>query len=342
MSHTDLKIRASLLYEFKRGAKATEAAERIRHAFGGECVSDRVAQQWFQRFRGGDEDLEEKPRSGRPLAFDDETLRNIIEVDSRKTCKDVARELNCDEATVRKRLHELGFTKKLDKWVPHRLTEGNKFTRLQICTSLLSRLEQEPFLDRILTCDEKWVIYENPRRSGAWLPKGANPATVPKADMHPKKLLLTVWWTARGIVHVDYLLPGQSITALVYSEHIDAVQQKLLQSSAALVNRKGVLLLHDNARPHTARQTREKLKQVGWEVLPHPPYSPDISPSDYHLFLAMSNFTRGKSYDNETALKDDIQRFFDSKDLAFYRHGIHSLVDRWRLVVDHNGDYFVE
>lgn len=243
MSHTDQKIRASLLYEFKRGAKATEAAERIRQAFGGECLSDRVAQQWFLRFRSGDEDLEEKPRSGRPRAFDDETLQNLIEVDPRKTCEDVARELKCDEAMVRKRLHELGFTKKLDKWVPHRLTEGNKFTRLQICTSILSRFEQEPFLDRIITCDEKWVIHENTARSGAWLPKGANPTTIPKPDLYPKKLLLTVWWTARGVVHVDYLQPGQTVTAVVYCKYIDAVQNKLLQSSAALVNRKGVLLL---------------------------------------------------------------------------------------------------
>src|SRR3954469_23682395 len=43
-------------------------------------------------------------------------------------------------------------------------------------------------------------------------------------------------------------------------------------------------LQHDNARPHTVKMTKEKLQALGWEVLPHPPYSPDLAPSDFHLF----------------------------------------------------------
>ncbi|KAG5321354.1 MOS1T transposase, partial [Pseudoatta argentina] len=44
------------------------------------------------------------------------------------------------------------------------------------------------------------------------------------------------------------------------------------------------ILLHDNARPHVAKPVKTYLKTHKWEVLPHPPYSPDIAPSDYHLF----------------------------------------------------------
>jgi histone-lysine N-methyltransferase SETMAR len=342
MVFIELKIRAFLLYEFKFDTKATEAAARIRSKFGEDSVSDRVAQHWFRRFRDGDESLEDRERSGRPQAFDDATLRDCIESDPRQTCADVALELKCDESTARKRLHELGFTKKLDKWVPHILTGCNKFTRFQICTSLLSRFTEESFLDRIVTCDEKWVLYDNSRRSGSWSQKGSAPGTAPKSELHPKKVLMSVWWTARGIIHVDYFKPGSTITADVYCSEIEAVHQKLLESYTALVNRKGVLLLHDNARPHIALSTRQKLKEVGWEILPHPPYSPDISPSDYHLFLSMSNFLRNKRYSIDTELKTDIQSFFDSKDANFYHRGIFSLVERWQKVVDSNGDYFVE
>ncbi|KAG5309958.1 SETMR methyltransferase, partial [Acromyrmex insinuator] len=51
-----------------------------------------------------------------------------------------------------------------------------------------------------------------------------------------------------------------------------------------LINRKGVVFHHDNARPHISLMTRQKLRELGWEVLMHPPYSPDLALSDYHLF----------------------------------------------------------
>ncbi|KAG5309538.1 SETMR methyltransferase, partial [Acromyrmex insinuator] len=49
----------------------------------------------------------------------------------------------------------------------------------------------------------------------------------------------------------------------------------------------GVSLLHDNARPHVAASTTALLNQFSWDVLTHPPYSPDLAPSDYHLFTCV-------------------------------------------------------
>jgi transposase len=50
---------------------------------------------------------------------------------------------------------------------------------------------------------------------------------------------------------------------------------------------KGVVLLHDNAQPHTAARTNAFIKHFNWEFFDHPPYSPDLVPSDYHLFSKM-------------------------------------------------------
>jgi len=50
---------------------------------------------------------------------------------------------------------------------------------------------------------------------------------------------------------------------------------------------KGVVLLHDDARPHTAARTNASIKLFNWEIFNHPPYSPDLAPSDYHLFTKM-------------------------------------------------------
>ncbi|KAG5322452.1 MOS1T transposase, partial [Pseudoatta argentina] len=53
-----------------------------------------------------------------------------------------------------------------------------------------------------------------------------------------------------------------------------------------------VILLHDNARPHVAKPVKTYLETLKWEVLPHPPYSPDIAPSDFHLFKQIKQLER--------------------------------------------------
>jgi hypothetical protein len=51
----------------------------------------------------------------------------------------------------------------------------------------------------------------------------------------------------------------------------------------------GVVLLHDNARPRTAARTRTLLAHFNWELFDHPPYIPDVTPSNYHLFTYLKN-----------------------------------------------------
>ncbi len=101
-----------------------------------------------------------------------------------------------------------------------------------------------------------------------------------------------------------------------------------------------VIFLQDNARPHTANVTKELLEQFGWEVLKHPPYSPDMAPSDYHLFRSLEHFLRNKKSQNVNEMSVALSDFFDSKPHEFYRRGIFMLTDKWLDVMDSKGDYF--
>jgi len=98
----------------------------------------------------------------------------------------------------------------------------------------------------------KWVNYDNSRRSGQCVTADKPGGTIPKKNLTSKKILMISWWTARGIIHIDYLQQGQTINSALYCSQIDKVQQKLAETRASLVNRKGVILLHDNARAHIA------------------------------------------------------------------------------------------
>ena len=59
-------------------------------------------------------------------------------------------------------------------------------------------------------------------------------------------------------------------------------------------------MIHDNARPHTAAATQNLITTLGWEQFDHPPFSPDLAPSDFHLFLHLISFLAGlRLHDNE-------------------------------------------
>jgi histone-lysine N-methyltransferase SETMAR len=64
----------------------------------------------------------------------------------------------------------------------------------------------------------------------------------------------------------------------------------------------GVLLLHDNTRPHTEARTRALLEHFNWELFDHPPYSPDLAQSDYHLFTYLKNWLGSQHFNNKEEL----------------------------------------
>jgi len=139
---------------------------------------------------------------------------------------------------------------------------------------------------------------------------------------------LCVWWTTAGIIHYEYLETGQTITSMLYCEQLQRVQEALIKKQPSLINRKKVIFLQDNVKPQTAKISRERISELGRELLPHPPYSPDISPTDYHLFLALDNFMRHKQFKTRVEVTSAVRQFFDSKFVDFYKNGIQKLLSR--------------
>jgi len=110
-----------------------------------------------------------------------------------------------------------------------------------------------------------------------------------------QKVMVTVFWDASGVLLVDFLPHGQNITVARYIVTLKKLKRAIRRKRPGLVDDQ-ILLLHDNARPHSALRTVEAIQKFGWSVLPHPPYSPDLAPSDYHLFGKMKESLRGNQY----------------------------------------------
>lgn len=101
-----------------------------------------------------------------------------------------------------------------------------------------------------------------------------------------------------------------------------------------------VMLLHDNARPHTAKATMEVISSLGWEILPHAAYSPDLAPSDYYLFRSLQHHLSDSHFRSPEKVKKSIDEFFESELPSFFRSGIRKLAERWQKCIESEGDYF--
>lgn len=334
-------IRHCMLYEFRSGRNASNATKNICGVYP-NGVSLRKCQRWFKKFNDGDFDLCDKPKSGRPSVIDSDALKVAVEEDPRQTIAELSQKLNKPKSTIQEHLSKIGKVHREGVWVPHELTQGNKDMRVTICRNLLVRNEKSPFLEQIVTGDEKWIVYTNNKRKKQWLSPKEHPIPTPKQEPFPMKVMLSIWWNFKGVVHYELLERGKTITADLYCEQLGRLKQALKQKHPALVNRKGVILHHDNARPHSARLTQNKLHSLGWEVLPHPPYSPDLAPSDFHLFRSLTSYLSGKSFHNNEEVKTTLDSFFASKDPHFFNRGIKKLVSRWTEVISNEGEYIIE
>ena len=129
---------------------------------------------------------------------------------------------------------------------------------------LKKRNENDPFLKRLITGDEKWVVYNNIKWKRLWSRLRKPAQITSKAGIHQKKVLLSVWWDYKGIVYFELLPPNRTINdSVVYIEQLTKLNNAVEEKRPELTNRKGVVFHHSNARPHTSLVTRQKLLELG-------------------------------------------------------------------------------
>jgi histone-lysine N-methyltransferase SETMAR len=107
--------------------------------------------------------------------------------------------------------------------------------------------------------------------------------------------MATVFWDSQGIILINYLEKGKTITGASYSSLLDRVKTKLHEKCPRLGHKK-FLFHYDNAPAHSSGVVVAKLLELGFQLVPHPPYSPDLAPLDYYLCPNMKKWLVGRRY----------------------------------------------
>lgn len=285
---TTYDLRGALVFCYHLKKNAAESHRMLEEAYGTHAPSLRTCKRWFERFRDNDFDVRNEERGRPPKKFEDTELQEILDEDDTLSQQQMAKMLNVDQATISRRLKDMGKIQKCGKWVPHKLTERQQENRKVICEMLLQRQQRKGFLHRIVTGDEKWIYFENPKCKKSWVSPGQPSTSTAKPDRFGKKRMLCVWWDQKGVVYHELLKPGETVNTDRYRQQIINLNHSLIEKRPEWATKHGkVIFLHDNAPSHKAIPVQETIKSLGWDLLPPPLYSPDLAPSDYHLFSSM-------------------------------------------------------
>ena len=167
------------------------------------------------------------------------------------------------------------------------LTPDQKLTRLVMSEANLARFEAGPkyFVELFLTKDECWVHRFEPETK--WQSMQWKHSTFPapkkaKVVSSAGKVMASVFWDAKGIAFIDYLQKGKAINGEYYAKLLRELRQAIKSKQPGKLT-KGVLLHQDNAPAYKSLVAMPAVHDCGFELIDHPPYFPDLAPSDYFL-----------------------------------------------------------
>lgn len=343
-----VEYRAVIKFLHLQGKEARQIYDEMFAVYGDECPSYETVKLWKRQFRFGRISLDDDPRAGRPSTSttDDKVaqVEQLVLQNRRITMSEIVLELGISYGSVSSILHDvLNMSKVSARWVPRLLTPFQKDERKRCCTELLAMCaaDEGGFFDRLVTMDESWVYHFDPETkemSKQWKHTSSPPPKKAKVQQSAGKVMLSVFWDCRGVILTDYLPAGRTITGDYYRKLLCDLREKIKEKRRGMLS-KGVLLLHDNAPAHSAHKTVQVAQRCGYQILPHPPYSPDLAPSDFFLFREMKKPLRGRRFIDNNDVIREVEGWFSGKKGEFYSGGLKQVKGRWEKCVVLGGDY---
>lgn len=231
------EFRVLIKHYFLRKKTVNQTKEKLDKYYGDSAPSISMVKKWFTDFRCGRTSTNDAERSGRPIEVNTpenvEKIHDMVLADRRVKVREIVDAIGISYGSVVSILNDqLGLRKLSARWVPRLLSidhKRNRVTTSKDCLELFNRNSNE-FLRRFVTVDETWIHYNTPetkQQSKQWVSPGEPAPKKAKVSLSANKVMATVFWDARGIIHIDYLQKGKTINGEYYANLLDRFNEDL-------------------------------------------------------------------------------------------------------------------
>lgn len=343
MTTTEVEFRAIVRYLQRKGLTGSQIIEDLREVYEDESPSKSFVYNWLREFKSGRISVFDERCGGRPTEIGDskeEEVSSIILSNRRITIRELSSQVNVSLDSCHRILKSMGVRKLSSRFVPRFLTREMMDRRFECCEAFMNSLQEhgDDFKFNILTEDETALNLYLPtsrRESREWKFPDEKPSKMQRSGQsHGRCFMLTLFWDSNGVVLMDFADRDVKINAEYYIKLLEQVRRTRRKRRNL-----PYWILHDNAPIHTAGRTKATMQQLGFETLLHPPYSPDLAPSDFFLFRHLKKHLRGQHFQTKDALRLCVEEYFKELPLEHFRAAFEELVVRVRKCIDRQGGY---
>jgi hypothetical protein len=297
------------------GDSKVETIWMIQQAFGDDAMGATQMKEWFNHFKDGCTLVDSDQRSGRPSTSRNgnviESVRSLILEDCRLTVREIADKVGISTGFAHSILKgDLHMCRVVVKFVPKLLSQEQQQLRFEVTWDMLECANGDPeVLKTMITGDETWVYRYDPEmkvQSSQWKHSSSPRPRKAQSVWRKVKVLLTVFFDYRRIVHHSYAPDGQAINKEYYLEVIHHLCDAVRHKRPNLWDSRNWQLHHDNAPAHSSHLIQSFLAKHSIPVIHQVPYSPDKAPYDFWSFPKLKGPLKDSHFDSHEDIMQNV------------------------------------
>ena len=333
----------------RNGKSAAEIHNQLSTAWHDKAPSQATVYRVFNDLASGARtSLSDAPHSGRPksacIPEKIEEVEKLIAINPRITIEEIGEEASISHGSAYTIVTVyLQLTCRCSRWVPHSLCPEQKLQRVEAAHDWLGvfqNMDERELMQRIVVIDEKYFYHRslgNKQSNRSWCLGDEERQRVPRRTMNDTKSHVICATSFCGRYHFA-VLDKRTVNSDVYIAFLTEMHHKFVHERNSL-GWSRMLLIHDNARPHTSNKTRDFLTSRGVQLLKQPPYSPDFNLCDRWLFGMLERKRNRCNFNSAHDLEVFLHGALTGIEKGDHERQLGHLKNDLTAVIDAAGDY---